>query len=51
MSDDRPPVEPTPDPTRNDGSREQKLDAYREVCDALLLRIRKRFSKVSAASG
>jgi protein-tyrosine-phosphatase len=42
---------PTPDPTGTDGSREQKLDAYREVCDGLLLRIRKRFSKVAAASG
>src|ERR1700744_4082888 len=42
---------PTPDPTGTDGSREQKLDAYREVCDGLLLRIRKRFSKVGAASG
>jgi protein-tyrosine-phosphatase len=42
---------PTPDPTGIDGSREQKLDAYREVCDGLLLRIRKRFSKVGAASG
>src|SRR3989440_4238264 len=42
---------PTPDPTGVEGSREQKLQAYREVCDGLLLRIRKRFSKVSAASG
>jgi protein-tyrosine-phosphatase len=42
---------PTHDPTGTEGSREQKLDAYREVCDTLLLRIRKRFSKVSAASG
>jgi protein-tyrosine-phosphatase len=42
---------PTPDPTGTDGSREQKLDAYREVCDGLLLRIRRRFSKVGAASG
>src|SRR5205814_9647091 len=41
---------PTPDPTTTDGSREQKLQAYREVCDTLLLRIRKRFSKVGAAS-
>src|SRR6202049_1135730 len=31
---------PTPDPTGLDGSREQKLEAYREVCDGLLLRIR-----------
>jgi protein-tyrosine-phosphatase len=42
---------PTQDPTGTEGSREQKLAAYREVCDQLLLRIRKRFSKVGAASG
>ena len=42
---------PTHDPTTTDGNREQKLAAYREVCDTLLLRIRKRFSKVGAASG
>jgi protein-tyrosine-phosphatase len=42
---------PTPDPSGTEGSRDQKLDAYREVCDGLLLRIRKRFSKASAASG
>src|SRR6266436_3406947 len=36
---------PTPDPTIQEGNREQKLQAYREVCDGLLLRIRKRFSK------
>jgi protein-tyrosine-phosphatase len=42
---------PTPDPTGTQGSREQKLQAYREVCDGLLLRIRKRFSKAAAASG
>ena len=42
---------PTPDPTTTEGSREQKLDAYREVCDGLSLRIRRRFSKVGAASG
>jgi protein-tyrosine-phosphatase len=42
---------PTVDPTTTDGSREQKLAAYREVCDTLLLRIRKRFSRVGAASG
>jgi protein-tyrosine-phosphatase len=42
---------PTPDPTGMDGSREQKLNAYREVCDGLLLRIRRRFSKAGAASG
>ena len=41
---------PTHDPTGTEGNREQKLQAYREVCDALLLRIRKRFSKASAGS-
>ena len=42
---------PTHDPSTSDGNREQKLDAYREVCDTLLLRIRKRFARVGAASG
>ncbi len=42
---------PTHDPSTSDGNREQKLDAYREVCDQLLLRIRRRFAKVGAASG
>jgi protein-tyrosine-phosphatase len=42
---------PTQDPTGTEGSRAQRLQAYREVCDSLLLRIRKRFSKVGAASG
>ena len=42
---------PTLDPTRTHGSREQKLAAYREVCDQLLMRIRKRFAKAGAASG
>ena len=42
---------PTVDPTTTHGSREQKLAAYREVCDTLLSRIRKRFSKVGADSG
>ena len=42
---------PTQDPTGAEGNREQKLQAYREVCDGLLLRIRKRFSKAAAASG
>ena len=42
---------PTPDPTGAEGTREQKLEAYREVCDGLLMRIRRRFSKASAASG
>ena len=42
---------PTHDPTDTNGNREQKLEAYREVCDALSSRIRRRFSKGSAASG
>lgn len=42
---------PTHDPTGTDGNREQKLEAYREVCDGLVMRIRKRFAKTSAASG
>src|ERR1700738_2274251 len=42
---------PTPAPAGTDGNREQKLAAYREVCDGLSLRIRKRFSRAGAASG
>ena len=42
---------PTPDPTGTEGTREQKLAAYREVCDGLLMRIRRRFSRAGAASG
>ena len=42
---------PTHDPTGTEGNREQKLQAYREVCDTLSMRIRKRFSKAGAASG
>ena len=34
---------PTPDPTGSEGSREQRLAAYREVRDQLLARIRARF--------
>ncbi len=34
---------PTPDPTAVDGSREQRLDAYRSVRDQLLAHIRARF--------
>ena len=41
---------PTHDPTGTDGNREQKLSAYREVCDALLARIRRRFARASVAS-
>ena len=42
---------PTPDPTNTEGTREQRLNAYREVCDGLLLRIRKRFARGGAANG
>ena len=42
---------PTHDPTNTEGNREQKLAAYREVCDGLALRIRKRFARGGAASG
>jgi protein-tyrosine-phosphatase len=35
---------PTADPTAMEGSREQRLDAYREVRDQLLARIRERFA-------
>src|SRR5712672_1485354 len=42
---------PTQDPVGIDGNREQKLQAYREVCDALSMRIRRRFSKTGAANG
>ena len=42
---------PTQDPTTIEGSRDQKLAAYREVCDQLMMRIRRRFAKVGAASG
>src|SRR5246500_4189842 len=42
---------PTHDPSGSDGNREQKLSAYREVCDTLLARIRRRFAIGGAASG
>jgi protein-tyrosine-phosphatase len=35
---------PTPDPTAIEGTREQRLDAYREVRDQLSRRIRARFA-------
>jgi protein-tyrosine-phosphatase len=34
---------PTPDPTPTEGSREQRLDAYRAVRDQLVANIKKRF--------
>jgi len=42
---------PTLDPAGTEGNREQKLAAYREVCDGLLARIRRRFARAGAASG
>mgnify|MGYP001122670576 FL=1 len=36
---------PTQDPTTSEGNREQRLQAYRDVCDGLSLRIRKRFAR------
>ncbi len=41
---------PTPDPTVTEGSREQRLDAYREVRDQLLKRIRDRFGSYQAGN-
>lgn len=38
---------PTPDPTAIEGSREQRLGAYREVRDQLLARIRGRFGETA----
>jgi protein-tyrosine-phosphatase len=35
---------PTPDPSAAEGSRAQRLDAYRELRDQLLARIRERFA-------
>ena len=40
---------PTQDPTGAEGNREQKLAAYRDVMDTLLLRIRRRFARTGAA--
>ena len=34
---------PTPDPTAIEGTREQRMDAYREVRDQLMRRIKARF--------
>jgi len=39
---------PTQDPTTVEGSREQRLQAYRDVCDGLLSRIRRRFARGGA---
>lgn len=42
---------PTFDPTLVEGSREQRLDAYRAVRDELARRIRERFGKPSTFGG
>src|SRR6201996_1196482 len=41
---------PTREPSDTEGSREQRLDAYRQVRDTLLARIRERFGTVPAAN-
>ena len=41
---------PTADPTAIEGSREQRMNAYRDVRDQLLQRIRARFFLVAAAT-
>jgi protein-tyrosine-phosphatase len=35
---------PTPDPTAAEGSREQRIEAYREVRDMLMRRVKERFA-------
>jgi protein-tyrosine-phosphatase len=41
---------PTPDPTVVEGTREQRLDAYRSVRDQLMRRIRDRFTGTSTGN-
>src|SRR5436190_17117833 len=41
---------PTPDPTFAEGSRQQRLDAYRAVRDQLMARIRSRFASVTSGN-
>jgi len=41
---------PTHDPTAGEGSREQRLEAYREVRDELMARIRARFGGGSSVN-
>ena len=41
---------PTHDPTAGEGSREQRLNAYREVRDELMARIRERFGAGSSVN-
>ena len=42
---------PTPDATAAEGSRSQRLDAYREVRDLLLARIKERFGSRRGGNG
>jgi protein-tyrosine-phosphatase len=42
---------PTPDPTDTEGSREQRLDAYRAVRDLLQARIKERFGAPPGGMG
>ena len=41
---------PTVDPTGIEGSREQKLEAYREVRDTLMAHIRQRFGRAGGGN-
>jgi protein-tyrosine-phosphatase len=41
---------PTIDPTGIEGTREQRLDAYRQVRDELMARIRERFGRVGGGN-
>ena len=41
---------PTPDPTATEGTREQRLDAYRDVRDQLSRRIKARFGAPQAGN-
>src|SRR5277367_6730902 len=41
---------PTADPTIAEGNREQRLDAYREVRDQLMRRIRQRFGAAATSN-
>ena len=41
---------PTHDPTAAEGSREQRLEAYREVRDTLMARIRERFGRAAGGN-
>ena len=41
---------PTVDPTATEGNREQRMEAYRQVRDQLMERIRERFGKAGAGN-